>query len=307
MVKEKSWADEGDTAFKQAEQETDREVSKAREKQQENERMANRRSNSCWTDGLKATVSSKSRADKVEHVKVKSTEIEAKKAVKHWFGYDEDIETDTSEDDLEEEDNWTTVEKKEKRKEKMRNSREKKKRKMEESARKAQSMVGLGPINEDMFEHYIKAEKNYEKAKLKTVRQYLRLVYKYDEEEIENLIIEETEVTRRDDIYIYIAVSNIQDIKDIYRRKAEVRCDDTILRSYVPPQFYTRFNALNGICADRMKSEGDLKTQICFGHKDLEVLLKTKGSDKPFMKVNLKEFIGNDTIPDFDQQYEMDE
>ena len=155
-------------------------------------------------------------------------------------------------------------------------------------------MVGLGPIQDDMFKDNVKNEKNYDKAKVNIVRQYLREVFKYEDEEIENLKIEKTKVTRRDETYIYIAVSEIDDIKDIYRRKAEVKRDDIILRSYVPPQFYARFKV------DIRKLDTGLKTQIQFGQRDLEVLVKYKGSNEPFNKVNLKEFIGDDSIPEFD-------
>ena len=37
-----------------------------------------------------------------------------------------------------------------------------------------------------------------------------------------------------------------------------------------------------------------------FGRKDLEVLTKRKGSEEPFEKVNLADFIGSKKIPDFD-------
>ena len=34
----------------------------------------------------------------------------------------------------------------------------------------------------------------------------------------------------------------------------------------------------------------NLKTQVRFGTKDLEVLIKRKGENEPFVKVNLNEF-----------------
>ena len=43
-----------------------------------------------------------------------------------------------------------------------------------------------------------------------------------------------------------------------------------------------------------------LKTQIRFGDRDLEVLTKLKGSQEPFRQEDLKTFIGDSEIPEFD-------
>ena len=118
--------------------------------------------------------------------------------------------------------------------------------------------------------------------------------------EIKNLKIKETKMTNKEEIYIYIAVEEMDDIRDIYRRKAEVRRDDAVLRTYIPPQFYERFSALNKICRDRRLADPLLKTQVRFCSKDLEILTKEKGTEEPFEKIELKEFLGGDTIPQFD-------
>ena len=83
------------------------------------------------------------------------------------------------------------------------------------------------------------------------VKEYLKTKYKYDEQELGHLVIEETKVTMKEDIFVYIVVKDIDDIKDIYRRKSEIRRDDVVLRTYVPPQFYGRFVELNIICKER--------------------------------------------------------
>ena len=37
-----------------------------------------------------------------------------------------------------------------------------------------------------------------------------------------------------------------------------------------------------------------------FGNKDLEVWTKEKGTDEPFAQISLREFLGNDSIPDYE-------
>ena len=51
---------------------------------------------------------------------------------------------------------------------------------------------------------------------------------------------------------------------------------------------------------NRREQDSNLKTQIRFGHSDLEILTKMKGQDEPFIKVPLKEFIEDEQIPGFD-------
>ena len=253
----------------------------------------------CWTDGLRATVKNR------EPEKEKNTKItkETKNAVKHWFGYDEtDGEEGTTDDDSENETEWTTVERKERKREKDRKKNLKRNMRKEETAKKAQSMIGLGPINWEAYEKEMNEEKNYEKAKMNLATEHLRKYYKYDDNEIEQIEIIETKMTVKDEIFIYIVVKDTMDIRDIYRRKAEIRRDDIYLRTYIPPQFFSRFTALNKICRDKRYENPEIKTQVRFGQKDLEILIKNKGSEEPFQKVDLMEFIGKDKIPEFDHK-----
>ena len=44
----------------------------------------------------------------------------------------------------------------------------------------------------------------------------------------------------------------------------------------------------------------NLKTQVRFGQRDLEILTKVKGSQELFRQVDLKEFIGDNVLPGYD-------
>ena len=45
-----------------------------------------------------------------------------------------------------------------------------------------------------------------------------------------------------------------------------------------------------------------LKTQVRFGELDLEVLIKRKGEGGPYRRIDMAEFLGRDTIPEFDNK-----
>ena len=95
-------------------------------------------------------------------------------------------------------------------------------------------------------------------------------------------------------------MQNERDIKDIYARKAECRSDSTIVKSYIPPQFFNRFSALNRICADKRSQDESLKTQIRFGDRDLIVLTKVKGSQDAFEMEDLEDFTAGEELPAID-------
>ena len=43
-----------------------------------------------------------------------------------------------------------------------------------------------------------------------------------------------------------------------------------------------------------------LKTQFRWGHKDVQVFVKTRGENEKFRKIPLKEFMDGDELPDYD-------
>ena len=109
----------------------------------------------------------------------------------------------------------------------------------------------------------------------------------------------ETKRNAKDDI-IYVALADEQEIKDIYSRKAECRSDSTVVKSFIPSQFWERFSALNRLCSQRRSQNSSLKTQIRFGTRDLIVLTKTKGSQDPYTVNDISTFGGDDILPDID-------
>ena len=99
---------------------------------------------------------------------------------------------------------------------------------------------------------------------------------------------------------IYIAVEDSEDIRDLYIRKADCRRSDVFLRMYVPPQLWDRISTLNKLCSEKRLELKDIKTQLRYGQKDVEILVKEKGSQEPFRLVDMREFLWDADIPSFD-------
>ena len=264
----------------------------------------NRRIPNSWTDDVELLAAGNDTIEDTTKAKQKNViDKETRNHVKTWFGYDDDLtEEDTSEEENDDDNNeeWKKIERKKKKSEKNKRQRIKRKTKIEETLMKAQRMVGLGPFSRKDLENQCDIEEDFEKVKIAMIEKHLRQNYKYNSHEIKDLKIVETKIAIKDTIFIYIAVENIIDIRDLYKRKAEIRRDDLILKNYIPPQLFARFNAINRICRDRREEDRNLKTQVRFGDKDLEVLTKTKGENEPFVKTDLKDFIGEARLPLFD-------
>ena len=89
-------------------------------------------------------------------------------------------------------------------------------------------------------------------------------------------------------------------IRDMYARKADCKNYKVQFKPYIPPKFFEQFVAISRICAERREADPDLRMQMCFNTKDIEVLFKKRGGMEPFKVVGIDEFIGKKTIPSFD-------
>ena len=219
----------------------------------------------------------------------------------HWFGDCGEAETEeSSEEEEENTEEWEKVERRRRNNEKRKRIRERKMRKMEEIAERAKRMVGIGPIRDEEISSQMTGTKNYERAKVRAIKEHLMNNYRYNEEELENLNILETKRSQKGDNIIYMAMEDKEDVRDIYARKAELRVDGTTVKNFIPPQFYGRFMAMNRLCAGRRQEDEQLKTQIRFGVGDLEFFIKRKGEEEPYNKVNLRDFAGGEELPGFE-------
>ena len=89
-----------------------------------------------------------------------------------------------------------------------------------------------------------------------------------------------TQLAPKDDI-LYVAFDNTKDVKDIYKRIAQVQHPEVTTRNFVPPQFYARYMYLSKACKYLRETNKEIKTQIRFGKTDVEILTKKKGEGSP--------------------------
>ena len=124
----------------------------------------------------------------------------------------------------------------------------------------------------------------------------------YNEQELEELTIEETKLNQGGDNVIYLALSDQEQVKEIFKRKAELKNDRIIVRHYIPPNLFDRFSFLNKVCKDERAKDTNLKTQIRYGKKDIEIYMKYRGDDTPYRLADISDFVDPGKVPPFDHR-----
>ena len=66
------------------------------------------------------------------------------------------------------------------------------------------------------------------------------------------------------------------------------------------PQFFQRYIHISKKCKEVREEQNDIKTQLRFGSDDIEMWIKERGSEEPYHKVELNEYMDVKLIPEFD-------
>ena len=226
-----------------------------------------------------------------------TTKVRKPPSFKNWFGIESES-SDSSEDTEVYE--WNEVERGRKNEKKKLQQKKKRKETVRMTALKASHMIGIGPVNRKLLEARRKEGETYERAKEMAVKDLLSEQLEYEYDELIELSLEETRFATNGDNMIYMAMSNIEHVKEIHVRKAELRNDIIQVRNYIPPNFYSRYTFLNKICKDKRTEDTDIKTQLRFGPRDIEIFVKYKSEGVPFKLVKIEDFTDATRVPAFD-------
>ena len=164
---------------------------------------------------------------------------------------------------------------------------------------KVSHILGMGEISMTNIEHFMNEGSTYKQAKVEAAKEFLGYFLGYMKEELEEMSITETQLGGREKDILYTAFADKDDIKEI-RRLAECANEDIIIRDFIPPQMFDRFKYLNKICQDMRSRDPELKSQISFGVKDVEIFTRTRNSKEPYRKTPLEELADLNDIPSFD-------
>ena len=192
------------------------------------------------------------------------------------------------------------MDKKRKNDEKKIESRKKKKELERQTAEKASCMVAMGPMNKTLEDECRDKKMNIEKTKIKLVHDFMINKLEFQLEDMDDFNIMETRIGNEG--IINVAFECQEQAKEVYIRKSEIMDDDIIVRQYIPPGYYDKFMHLNNMCKEARSRNPDLKTQLRFGKKNIELFVKFKGEGTPFKLAKLEDFMDTEKIPCFDHK-----
>ena len=199
-------------------------------------------------------------------------------------------------------DQWSdTVERKAKNKEEEKRKMRMNKGEMETRViEKAKNIIGIGPIIKKSIDHFHDILGDYDEAKVMAAKEYLRIKLRFNEKELEEFEITDTQVSAGSPNILYIAVADLYSIRDIRSQMAECRDHDLQNIDFVPPQLYSQYMALGRYASEFRQKYSNMKTQIRYGWKDIELWVKEKGSDERFRIVNMEDIEEKEKLPKFD-------
>ena len=224
------------------------------------------------------------------------------KSLKKWFAKESpDSSVVTTESDTEDnETEMETVDRRARNKERRKKNLLNRKAAKAEIAHKASLTLGCKPIREEEIKELTEKTGDIKLARREAVFNYLRNYLQYNEEELREVKIHYTRVSPKGDMTIYAVFSKIDTIKEIHMRAAEIRNPAIMLRNYVPPQYWARYMHLSRECTNYRYDYPQMKTQLRFGDRDVEIMLKRKGSDEIYKKVPYETITDPRNIPEFE-------
>ena len=129
---------------------------------------------------------------------------------------------------------------KKKNEEKKKRIKKRKEDKQMECAAKARYMVSLGPITMNSVNYFMDKGVNFEVAKKKAVLEFLQYSLGYEEDKLNALGLVETKMSPKGGEIIHVVLSNEEDVREIYYRKADLQKEDVTVRMYVSAKFFMR-------------------------------------------------------------------
>ena len=211
-----------------------------------------------------------------------------------WFG-DESVSESSDSSDSE----WEGVNRTARNEEKKKRRKAAMKLREHQTSQKAQMMIGFSPISATSVEYHQKQGTDYNDAKIKALHEYLNYFLNFEQDELMQIGINDTKMAANDNT-LYVAFTNLEDIKEINHRFAECRNNNIFSRNFVPPQYYQRYMHINAKCTEMRNADRNLKTKMRFGPKGIEVLMKTRGTEEPYRIVSLDNIDDLHNIPKYD-------
>ena len=224
------------------------------------------------------------------------------KALRKWFGQESPETSEvSSESDYSENDSMDEkINRKQRNKDRRRRNLDNRKAKKHEAATKASHTIGCQPITLAQIKAQMDITKDDSKAREGAVREFLENYLQFNHEELQKIKILDTKLSAKGDSTVYVVFEDLDTIREIHWRVAEIKNPIIVIRNYIPPQFWRHYMFLNTECTRYRGNYPEMKTQLRFGSRDIEVLVKVKGTSEPYKHVPYEEITDPREIPYFE-------
>ena len=136
----------------------------------------------------------------------------------------------------ESDDQWTdTVDRQQRNKEKKRRARINRMEIETKVTTKSRHILGIGPVYQKSVDHFYHIVGDYGDAKRMAVQEYLKVNLRFNEREIEEMEITDTQVSAKGENILYIATNDEGTIREIRARVAQCQDPDLNIQDFIPP------------------------------------------------------------------------
>ena len=269
------------------------------------------RTNSTWMENAKkqleedAKQANTTKTMKNEEMRKKINEdrkrFKGMKSLRKWFGEESDQSEVSNESSSDDNENWDQkIQRQERNKIRKKRNKDNKIMKEMETLKKASLILGLQPISKEEIDYHENRTGDPKQAREHAVRDYLRNYLQYNTEELDRVKIEDTKVSANGEDMVYVAFGDMEMIRDIHWRISEIRDARLTIRNYIPPQIWGRYTYLSRECATYRKENPTIKTQLRYGTRDIEIMIKVKGTNEPYKTVPIDKITNPENVPKYD-------
>ena len=99
---------------------------------------------------------------------------------------------------------------------------------------KAIHIVGIASVMRKSIEYHRKLSNNYSEAKVKAAYEFLEHYLKFDSAELNEIDIIDTQISGKGDDTLYVSMRDLNHVRDVHRRRAQVKNDDIHIINFIP-------------------------------------------------------------------------
>ena len=117
--------------------------------------------------------------------------------------------------------------------------------------------------------------------------EFLMEYLRFDQRDLSDTDITDTKMSGKKDDILYVVFGSPTKVRDVRILIGDCGNPDIRTRDHIPPMLCDRYATLSKYAADLRSDNKELKTQIRFIKTDIALFTKKKGTDDPFLQMDM--------------------